>query len=116
MCTCLPIRLLRSRRVGSSATSLSRSPQGLRAEVCLQEAQSPIRNPRWTWNRSSAVSPLATFRHHLHLLLRSPNNMRTDLFRFILKSAPLLLVFAAVPVSSGSSDDPAAMLHSSVDE
>jgi len=42
--------------------------------------------------------------------------MRTDLFRFIMKSAPLLLVFAAVCVSSGSSDDPAAMLHSSVDE
>ena len=42
--------------------------------------------------------------------------MRIDLFRFILKSAPVLLLFAAVPLSYGSGDDPATMLHSSVDE
>jgi len=42
--------------------------------------------------------------------------MRIDLFRFILKSAPVLLLFAAVPLSYGSGDDPATMLRSSVDE
>ena len=42
--------------------------------------------------------------------------MRTDLFRFILKSAPVLLVFAAVRLAYGSGDDPATMLRSSVDE
>jgi len=42
--------------------------------------------------------------------------MRIDLFRFILKSAPVLLLFAAVPLSYGSGNDPATMLRSSVDE
>jgi phospholipid transport system substrate-binding protein len=43
--------------------------------------------------------------------------MRTDLFRYILKSAPVLLVFAAVRLACGASgDDPSAMLHSSIDE
>jgi phospholipid transport system substrate-binding protein len=43
--------------------------------------------------------------------------MRIDLFRFILKSALVLLVFAVLCPSNGASvDDPATMLRSSVDE
>ena len=42
--------------------------------------------------------------------------MRTDLFRFILKSAPVLLVFAAVRLAYGLGDDPATVLRSSIDE
>ena len=42
--------------------------------------------------------------------------MRTDLFRFILKSAPVLLVFAAARLAYGSGDDPATTLRNSVDE
>jgi len=42
--------------------------------------------------------------------------MRIDLFRFISKSAPVLLLFAAVPLSYASGDDPATMLRGSVDE
>jgi phospholipid transport system substrate-binding protein len=43
--------------------------------------------------------------------------MRIDLFRFILKSAPVLLAFVAVRLSGGTSvDDPATMLRGSVDE
>src|SRR6516225_10950458 len=76
MCACPPTRLLRSKRAGSSGTSSSRSPQELTAGICLPEARSPIQNPRWIWNRLSAVLPLATFHHHLPLplLLPSLNN------------------------------------------
>jgi phospholipid transport system substrate-binding protein len=42
--------------------------------------------------------------------------MRTDLFRFILRSAPVLLAFAAVRVACASGDDPATMLRSSIEE
>ena len=42
--------------------------------------------------------------------------MRTEFFRYLLKSFPVLLVFAAVRLAYGLGDDPATVLRSSIDE